>query len=34
MSQLIGLFNTRVAIERFQALRSRQAAAVVPAEAS
>jgi SulP family sulfate permease len=28
------LFNTRVAIERFQALRSRQAAAVVPAEAS
>jgi SulP family sulfate permease len=28
------LFNTRVAIERFQALRSRQAATVVPAEAS
>jgi SulP family sulfate permease len=28
------LFNTRVAIERFQALRARQAAAVVPAEAS
>ena len=28
------LFNTRVAIERFQALRARQAAAVAPVEAS